>query len=76
MKHNLERDRIKKNKVPGLNKSDIYEELKENFGGKIPYEIEIALEKEINLQQKNILDSQPIKEYFQGKEWALPFLTL
>jgi len=47
---------------------DIYEELKENFGGKIPYEIQEAFEKDEKVQSKNLANSRPVIQYFKGEE--------
>lgn len=42
-------------------------EISENFGGQVPLEIKDALEKEINENSENILESKPLRNYFEGE---------
>lgn len=72
MKHNFEREQILKNRFNQLDKESIYEEITENFGEEIPLELKKALEKEIDLQQRDVLGSKTVSEVFQGKEYVLP----
>ncbi|CAI2386276.1 unnamed protein product [Moneuplotes crassus] len=68
VKHNYEREQTLGNKFSQGDKQNIYEEIKENFGDKIPLELKKALEKEIELQQNDVLGSSSVSEVFKGKE--------
>jgi hypothetical protein len=43
-------------------------EISENFGGHVPLENKEALEREINENNDNILESKPLRDYFEGEQ--------
>lgn len=54
-----------------LDEEDVYQELKQNFGGYIPQDVKEALDKELDSHNKDLHLSEPVVEFFKGKEYVL-----
>lgn len=65
----MERERHRKrHELEHLDKDDLYYEINKTFKGQIPSDVREALEAELNKHNENLNTSEPVKEFFQGKE--------